>query len=239
MHQVYIDSLPAAPGQRVAVTGEERHYMGRALRARPGERFRLASPDGAAVVAVLEGFQGDAAWLLVEAPSPDALDPYPAHLLLCPPKGDALDQALEQAVQLGAASVRLTRSERTLANLDGGALSRERLEKRLREASRQCLRARVPALLDAQPLGQALQEPFDGAKLFLSERGGRPLKAVLPALGRPVQLLIGPEGGFTEAELSLGLSHGWTAVTLGPRALKVPTAVAVALGGLQLLAAEP
>jgi 16S rRNA (uracil1498-N3)-methyltransferase len=61
---------------------------------------------------------------------------------------------------------------------------------------------------------------------------------VLPAKGTPLRLLIGPEGGFTEAELGLGLTHGWTAVTLGPRALKVPTAVAVGLGGLQLLAAE-
>jgi 16S rRNA (uracil1498-N3)-methyltransferase len=237
MHQLYIEDLPAA-GQRAAVTGEERHYMGRALRARPGERFRLAAPDGRAAVAVLEGFEGDTAWLRVEGPSPDAIDPYGAHLLLCPPKGDALDQALEQAVQLGVASIRLIRSERTLANLDGGALSPERLRRRLREASRQCLRARVPELREPQALPQALQAAPQGARLFLSERGGRPLKAVLPAPGAQVELLIGPEGGFAEHELTLGVAHGWIPVTLGPRALKVPTAVAVTLGGLQLLAAE-
>lgn len=238
MHQLYIDGPPAQPGQRVALGGEERHYLGRSLRARPGERFRLAWPDGEARVAVLEGFDGDNAWLRVEAPSPDAADPYTAHLLLCPPKGDALDQALEQAAQLGVASVRLARSERTLANLEGAALDPARLERRLREACRQCLRARVPELRPWQPLAEVLRAPAQGTRLFLSERGGRPLKAALPPPGASLELLIGPEGGFAEHELALGLAAGWSAVTLGPRALKVPTAVAVALGGLQLLAAD-
>jgi len=235
MHQLYVDLVPE-PGQRVALEGDERHYLGRALRARPGERFRLADPDGRAAVAVLESFQGDTAWMLVEAESTDSGDPFEPHLLLCPPKGDALDSALEQAVQLGAASIQLVRSERTLANPDSSALQPAKLERRLREAARQCLRAKVPVLKPWQPLSAALAAPRDGAKIFLSERGGVSLKAALPPVGSAVHLLIGPEGGFTAQELSFGLEQGWRAVSLGPRALKVPTAVAVTLGGLQVLA---
>jgi 16S rRNA (uracil1498-N3)-methyltransferase len=235
MHQLYVDLVPE-PGQRLALEGDERHYLGRALRARPGERFRLADPDGRAAVAVLESFQGDTAWLVVEAESADPSDPFQPHLLLCPPKGDALEAALEQAVQLGVASIQLVRSERTLANLDGGPLQPAKLERRLREAARQCLRAKLPALQAWQPLAAALAAPREGAKIFLSERGGMSLKAALPPVGSAVHLLIGPEGGFTSQELSIGLEAGWQAVSLGPRALKVPTAVAVTLGGLQVLA---
>ncbi|HTB35317.1 MAG TPA: RsmE family RNA methyltransferase [bacterium] len=235
MHQLFVDLVPE-PGQRLALEGDERHYLGRALRARPGERFRLADPDGRAAVAVLESFQGDTAWLLVEAESADPADPFQPHLLLCPPKGDALDSALEQAVQLGVASVQLLRSERTLANLDGAPLQPAKLERRLREACRQCLRAQVPVLKPWQPLAAALAEPREGSKIFLSERGGISLKAALPPVGSKVHLLIGPEGGFTAQELSIGMAAGWQAVSLGPRALKVPTAVAVTLGGLQVLA---
>ena len=235
MHQLFVDLVPE-PGQRLALEGDERHYLGRALRARPGERFRVADPDGRAAVAVLESFQGDTAWLLVEAESLDPQDPFQPHLLLCPPKGDALDSALEQAVQLGVASIQLVRSERTLANLDGSPLQPAKLERRIREAARQCLRAQLPVLKTWQPLAAALAAPREGAKIFLSERGGVSLKAALPPAGSAVHLLIGPEGGFTGQELSIGIAAGWQAVSLGPRALKVPTAVAVTLGGLQVLA---
>ncbi|HXB98290.1 MAG TPA: RsmE family RNA methyltransferase, partial [bacterium] len=190
MHQLFVDRVPEN-GQRLALEGDERHYLGRALRARPGERFRLADPDGRAAVAVLESFQGDTAWLLVESESVDPGDPFQPHLLLCPPKGDALDSALEQAVQLGVASVQLCRSERTLANLEGAALQTAKLERRLREAARQCLRAKLPVLKAWQPLAAALNAPRDGAKIFLSERGGVSLKAALPPAGSAVHLLIG------------------------------------------------
>ena len=130
----------------------------------------------------------------------------------------------------------LLRSERTLANLDGAALQPAKLERRLREAARQCLRAKLPVLKPWQTLAAALAAPREGAKLFLSERGGISLKAALPPVGSAVHLLVGPEGGFTSQELSIGIAAGWQAVSLGPRALKVPTAVAVTLGGLQVLA---
>ena len=41
-----------------------------------------------------------------------------------------------------------------------------------------------------------------------------------------MQLAVGPEGGFTEEELELALRHGWRAVSLGPRILRIETAAA-------------
>ena len=233
MHQLYVDLLPAQ-GQRLALTGAERHYLGRALRARPGETVRLAAADGSAAMATLEGFEGGAALLRVGPADPDPGLDLRLCLELCPPKGDALDQALEMAVQLGVARVRLLRSERTLAAPERGALKTEKLLLRLRESARQCLRARIPALAASVSLAQAIVEDGDAVRLIMSERGGVPLPA-LPAQAREVRVLVGPEGGFTAAELEAARAAAWTAVSLGPRPLKTATAVAAALAGLGAL----
>jgi 16S rRNA (uracil1498-N3)-methyltransferase len=233
MHQVYVRQT-APVGERCVLEGEERHYLGRALRARAGERFRLAAEDGSAVVAVLEGFDGDAALLRVEAADPDPVETPEVRLDLCPPKGDALDEALEMAVQLGVERIRLVRSERTLAEAGSGALKPERLERRLREAARQCLRARVPILEGLRPLRENLEQEGTEARCLMSERGGAPLAA--PIGGVPVRILVGPEGGFTAAEIGETTAAGWVAVSLGPRPLRTPTAVAAALAGLRALA---
>ncbi len=220
-----------AEGALQALGGDERHYLGRALRARPGERFRLAAPDGAAALAVLEGFEGSTALLRIESRDPDPEERPRLTLDLCPPRGDALDLAADMAAQLGVAGVRLVLSERTLAG--PGQLHPERLARRLREACRQCLRARVPLLEEPLPLAQALALPFAGARLILSERGGEPL----PRVGESARVLVGPEGGFSAAELGMAREAGWVFVSLGPRPLRTPTAVAAALGGLRALAA--
>lgn len=240
MHQLFVDSLPA-PGETLWLEGDERHYLGRALRARPGERFRLAAADGSAAVAVLKGFQGDRAELRVEALDPDPDEPFDLHLALCVPRGDALDEALDMAVQLGVASLRLLRSERTLAAPGRGALKPERLQRRLRESGRQCLRARLPRWMPDLDLAPALAEPFAGRRLILSERGGVPLSqaAAGPVSCAAFLLLVGPEGGFSAAELGQASAAGWTAVSLGPRPLRVPTAVAAALAGLRALQPSP
>jgi 16S rRNA (uracil1498-N3)-methyltransferase len=234
MHQLYVDELPEQ-GETLTLDGDERHYLGRALRARPGERFRLAARDGRAAVAVLESFAGDGALLRVEREDPDPGTGLRLWLELCPPKGDALDQALDMAVQLGVERVRLVRSERTLAVLNQGPLKAERLEKRLQEAARQCLRARIPALAPPVSLNEALSEAGDARRLIMSERGGSELPALDGADGLWVRVLVGPEGGFTAAEIEAAQAALWRPISLGPRPLKTATAVAAALSGLLAL----
>ena len=145
------------------------------------------------------------------------------------------------AVQLGAVRIRLVRSERTLASMDQGGLQADKLRKRLREACRQCLRARPPFLEPSACFADALR--WDGAspplRLIMSERGGGPLPALPFDDAIEVRVLVGPEGGFTAAELDAARAAQWLAVSLGPHPLKTPTAVAAALAGLRALSGPP
>jgi 16S rRNA (uracil1498-N3)-methyltransferase len=236
MHQLFVDQLQAE-GALLSLTGDERHYLGRALRARPGERFRLAAEDGSAATAVLEAFEGDAALLRMGPPDPDPVLGLRLSLDLCPPRGDALDQSLEMAAQLGVVGIRLVRSERTMASLDQAALQPEKLRKRLREACRQCLRAQPPVLEPSAAFADAVRGDTGclSIRLVMSERGGGPLPSLPGAGAAAVRVLVGPEGGFTAAELDAARAAQWRAVSLGPHPLKTPTAVAAALAGLRAL----
>ncbi len=234
MNQVFSDQLPAV-GQTLRLGGDERHYLGRVLRARTGELVRVADGVGHARVAILRGFEGDDAVLEIQSDAVEPVEPWSFHLGLCAPKGDAFELALEAAVQLGVESITLLRSKRTLANFDGGALQPERVQRRLQEAARQCERSKVPFLLGPVDLAEYLAAPGADLRLIASERGGDALSAAMSgqSAGLQVRGLIGPEGGFEAAELESALAQGWRPVTLGPRALKVPVAVAALYAGLR------
>ncbi len=228
--------MPAL-GQTLRLAGEERHYLGCVLRARSGEEVRIADGTGRAVVAILRGFEGEDALLEVLRLADDGMEPWTLHLALCPPRGDAFEEAQEAAVQLGVESLVLIRSQRTLANFEGGALQGERLVRRMREACRQCERSKVPAVLGPVDLELYLAQERDGLRLIASERGGDPLAVVMKSAptGTVVHGLVGPEGGFNASELQSAIAHGWRPVTLGPRPLRVPVAVAAFCAGLRTL----
>lgn len=235
MNQVFSDLLPDV-GKTLRLGGDERHYLGRVLRARTGEAVRVADGRGHARVAILKGFEGEQALLEIQSEAVEAPEAWAMHLGLCAPKGDALELALEAAVQLGVESVTLLRSKRTQANFDGAALQAERLQRKLQEAARQCERSKVPFLLGPESLEAYLGAERDGLRLVASERGGATLLAVTRSPAPQVlHGLVGPEGGFEAAELQRAADEGWSAVTLGPRALKVPVAVAALFAGLRAI----
>jgi 16S rRNA U1498 N3-methylase RsmE len=200
MRQVYADHLAHA-GECVRLGGEEGHYLGRALRARPGEPVRIAAADGSAATAVVEGFSGGDAVLRVLDPDPDPDWGLRLWLDLCPPKGGDLDQALEMAVQLGV--------------------------------------ERIPVWDEPVSFADVLDAASPSLRLLMSERGGAPLSALALPAADPVRILVGPEGGFTAAELQGAGRAGWRAVSLGPRPLKTSTAVAAAMAGLRALSSGP
>jgi 16S rRNA (uracil1498-N3)-methyltransferase len=224
-------------GQVLRLGGEERHYLGRVLRARLGESVRIADGLGHGRVSILRSFDGEEALLEIQSVADDVAEPWILHLALCPPRGDAFEEAQEAAVQLGAQSLILLKSQRTLANFDGAALQGARLAKRMQEACRQCERSAVPPVLGPVDLEAFLAGPLAGLRLIASERGGLPLNQALQgvAAGTEIHSVVGPEGGFSSQELAAASQQGWTPVTLGPRALRVPVAVAALMAGLRTL----
>jgi 16S rRNA (uracil1498-N3)-methyltransferase len=222
-------------GQSAAIEGETAHHLGRVLRAQAGQLYELS--DGVAV------------WLgRIESVARDRiqfalLEEIPAHapavdliLLLSIVKFDAFEWAIEKATELGVGMivpVAASRSEKALLAAAGKRL--ERWEKIVVEASQQSRRARVPAISSPLRLREAFNEAYPlGAKVILSERSNAPaLRDVLSAVTvSQATLAIGPEGGWTDEELTLAGAAGFREASLGRLILRTETAVVAALASL-------
>ena len=125
------------------------------------------------------------------------------------------------------------RSEKSL--LAAAPRRAERWKKILREASQQSRRVRIPELASLSKPEAAFLSHSDRLKILLSERPeARPLRGILEGQNvRPgVVLAIGPEGGWTEAEVQRAQTHGFREASLGRLILRTETAVIAALASL-------
>ncbi len=152
--------------------------------------------------------------------------------------GDKMDLIVQKAVELGVREVVPLRTERSTLKLDA-----ERAQKRVAHwngvaiaACEQCGRNRVPEVTSIRSLDEALAANTVTTRrvALLHPQGGVALNPWANAnQGHPLAIVVGPEGGFTEAEIMQALALGATLVTLGPRVLRTETAGLAALAALQ------
>ena len=167
--------------------------------------------------------------------------PQPAlpdlHLLIAPLKRERLDYTVQKAVEMGAGTIRPVTTQHTQ-----GRFNVERARANAREAAEQCGILAIPHVADPEPLGGALDR-WDGRPLVFcdeNDAGQNPLPALaaLPR-GAPLAVLIGPEGGFSEAERArLRDMPETVAIPLGPRVLRADTALVAALAVVQATAGD-
>ena len=152
-----------------------------------------------------------------------------------PLKSERLDYVIQKAVEMGVGTIQPVLTRRTQVS----RLKHERLVANAVEAAEQCEVLSVPRvepeitlerLLDGWPVERQLIVADEGAA------SASPVEAVSALKGRPVGLLIGPEGGFSEEERVklLGLPYV-VPISLGPRILRADTAAVAALAVIQAI----
>ena len=159
--------------------------------------------------------------------------PCDIWLLVAPVKKDRLDYLAQKATEMGVGKLWPVITART----QGGQLKHERLQANAIEAAEQCNILSVPEIAEVTRLQDALADwPQDRVLVFCDEAApaGEGLAALDDLRGRKLALLIGPEGGFDEAERAALNAHipAFT-LSLGPRILRTDTAVVAALALLQ------
>jgi 16S rRNA (uracil1498-N3)-methyltransferase len=222
-------------GESAVVEGETAHHLGRVLRAQAGQLYELS--DGIAVwLGRIESVARDRIQfaLLEEIPAhPPAVD---LILLLSIVKFDSFEWAIEKATELGVGMivpVAASRSEKALLAASGKRL--DRWEKIVVEASQQSRRVRVPAISTPLRLREAFNQAYPlGAKVILSERSNAPAfrEILCPVTVSQATLAIGPEGGWTDEELTSAGEAGFREASLGKLILRTETAVVTALACL-------
>lgn len=225
--RLYVD-MPLAAGKTTETTAAQGHYLGTVMRRGIGESVRLFNGrDGEFAARITAMRRGSASLLIEQRLREQASEPdlWLAFALL---KRDATDLVVQKATELGVAALFPVITERTNAN----RVNEARLAAITVEAAEQCERLTVPVLHEPRPLMALLGEWEPARRLFVAaERVDAP--AIGPAHG-PAALLVGPEGGFTPAELEGLRAHPFvTAVSLGPRILRADTACIAGLALLQ------
>jgi len=225
--RLYVDE-PLAAGTMIEATAAQAHYLGTVMRRGIGDAVRLFNGRNGEFVAQIEAIRRDRVTLLVGhnlRPRGSERDLWLVFALL---KRDATDLVVQKATELGVAALLPVITERTNAH----RVNEARLGAIAFEASEQCERLTVPRLHTPRPLTKLLGDWEPGRQLFVAaERSVAP--ALVPAHG-PAALLVGPEGGFTPAELEAMRIHPFvTVVSLGPRILRAETACIAGLALLQ------
>jgi 16S rRNA (uracil1498-N3)-methyltransferase len=216
------------------------HHAGQVLRLRPGEPIILHDGNGFAYEATM----GAGKSATVRISRRYALDTEPVLRITIaqalPKTSEKAEQILQHGTEIGATGFLFFPSERSVARLEAG----DKIEKRLRRwseivksAAEQSRRGRIPTIEwepRFAPVGARLSA-FDRA-LILHESATVPLRQGFSPDSAPDSptccLFVGPEGGFTHAEVSSLAEAGGRAVHLGPRILRTETAALVGLSQL-------
>jgi 16S rRNA (uracil1498-N3)-methyltransferase len=158
----------------------------------------------------------------------------PVELLLAVFRFDRMEWAIEKATELGVARIVPAIAQRTEKHLAAASAKRlDRWRRLAHEAAQQSRRVSPPEIAQPVELRVAL---VDTPGIVLAEsEAGKSLKQALATAPRPVRLAIGPEGGWTDAELALFHECGWQAASLGATILRAETA---AIAALAITAAE-
>lgn len=224
---------PLGAGGTVSPSPDQRHYLLNVLRRADGSELLLFNGrDGEWLARVAFRGKRDIALAVAEQtrPQPASSD---LHYCFAPLKQGRLDYLVQKAVEMGAGSLQPVMTQHTASS----APKRERIEANAIEAAEQCGILSLPEVRDAEKL-EALLDGWDGARRLLFCDEGAETNNPLPALRkieeRKLALLVGPEGGFSEAERArLRALPFVSAIPLGPRILRADTAAVAALSLIQ------
>lgn len=223
-HRILLDDLRPGETRRV-VTGDEAEHARKVKRFDAGDRVTLMNGRGLIAEAEIITAKRDLELRIVseseEPPVAPGVDVWGAT-----PKGPRLDDMIDLLTQAGAASWRPLRTARTVVDPREAKVARQ--DRIVREACKQCGRAWLLRLEPGATLDEAIA-PAPGAAIVLADGAG---EAYTHPPGDPasIRLLIGPEGGFTPAEVARARDAGVRIARFGPHAMRIETAAVVATG---------
>lgn len=237
MHAVMVDVEVPAVGGVLRIGGDEASHTLRVKRLEPGHRIRVL--DGAGVVAVARitsTHKGGREGLVMETQIEQRdQTPFPGvspwvDVLSATPKGGRVDEMIDAISQVGAATWSPLETERGV--VDPREHKMARLERIARESAKQCGRAWVLRIEGKRSIDAATRtnQPGESAVVIMADASGHPWPHVAETLsGSPrVRLLIGPEGGWTDAERQRAHAAGARLVRFGPHVMRIEQAAASA-----------
>lgn len=230
MHCFYIE--PPVGGAARLPKDEARHAA-KVLRLRPGDPVCAMDGAGGRFNAEIDAIDSDGVRVRLLGRLSDNEAPVRVTVYQGVPKAEKLDFIAQKLTELGAATLVPVKMERCVVKLDDkdGRKRRERLERIAYEAAKQCRRGRPLEISEPMSWKQAIRRMacHDLVLVPWEDADGRRVKDVFEKCPdvKDIGVVIGSEGGMSEAEVRALTDAGALAVTLGPRILRTETAAVV------------
>lgn len=235
MHRFFI---PQLYNEEMTITGVDAKHIGKVLRMQPGDKLQIVSDDGVSALAEVAAITESTVTVrclekLAESHEPAVKITLAQGLA----KGEKMDFIIQKAVELGAYSIVPVAMEHSVVRLDGAKADKkvERWQKIAEAAAKQSKRDIIPQVQAVQSVSEMLANNNCKTKIIAYECEDRmSLKTALREAGQldDLLLIIGPEGGISEGELSKAREAGAVPVSLGRRILRAETAGLVAMSAI-------
>jgi 16S rRNA (uracil1498-N3)-methyltransferase len=230
--------FPLGPGATVELPPEAAHHALKVLRVSAGDPAILFDGRGGQWGATLQPAGKHLRAVLDDYDPADREPPLRVTLVQSLPAADKMDFVVQKATELGVSVIQPVAAKRSVIRLSG-----ERMDKRVMHwrniasaACEQSGRNRVPEVAPILDLPQylAMAAAHNEPRLICLPGSTTSLRELQPD-GQAITLLIGPEGGFEESEITTAHVAGFRALSLGPRVLRTETAGPAALAAMMAL----
>jgi len=227
-------NCPLQPGP-IDLTGAEAHHLAAVCRLRPGDALCLFNGDGREYPARVVDVQRRFVSLEVLAVADPARElPFSLTAVAPLPKGDRAQFLIEKLTELGVSNYVPLSTERSVVQPRDTRI--EKLQRYVIEASKQCGRN---ALMRIEPLvnweSYCCRDDLPQMRIVAQPSGRCPSEVQPGGHGDGAAVVaVGPEGGFTAAEVAAANAAGWISVDLGPRILRIETAALVLVSWMSL-----
>lgn len=241
MNRLLIWQHECSPEGRVILKDRRAEHLRNILRVNAGDTLRAGIIDGPCVQARVLASTGTHCELEVLPVGQCNLPAAPQmDLLLAMPRPKFFKRILPQLAILGVRRLYLTSAAKVERfYFDTHILREEHYLPLILEGLEQATDTRLPELRIVRPLRKLLTSELVGqyapGHCLLAHPGPRSGSEVVPAAGAPLLLAIGPEGGWSEAEVELFAGLGFTNFSLGPRVLRTDMACVALLTLLDYL----
>ena len=208
---------------------KESHHLSNVLRIKAGELIWLIDGVGTTYNGIIENILPEKVTGTIKEVFPKYGEPTcDIFLAIGIIKRARMELAIEKATECGVRTITTVPMDRSIKR----SINYERVNKIIRSATKQCARSKFPSFMNANSLQSWLDQLYDGPLVVCSGKATNhigKLHSILPKNLKGLNLVIGPEGDFTEKEISILKDNKAIFVSLGNRRLRTETAVVSAL----------
>lgn len=229
MNRFYIET-ELNTGNTVELTESVFHHWVRVLRAKEQEQAIFFNGKGGEYIVTLTQINKKNAFVSVDQfDAADRTAPFKVTLGQVMSKGDRMDYAIQKATELGVTTIQLLTSERCEMRLkyDRDQKKLDHWQSVAIAACEQCGMNRVPEILAPISLTDWVESDLPESRFVLAPNKDQ--NNALLNSSPDLALLIGPEGGLSEAEINFANQNNFKNWCIGDRVLRTETAPVVAL----------